>query len=48
MGIIKNLLKFYFALFVILSHTALLTCRYGELKVVSSHFDYSQVDKSLI
>ena len=33
MGVVTNLFKFYFLLFVILSHTSLLTCRYKELKI---------------
>ena len=48
MGIVKNLFKFYFVLFVILSHTAVLTCRYAEDKVKSKQFDYLKVNKDLM
>ena len=48
MGIVKNLFKFYFVLLVLLSHTAVLTCRYAEVKVQSKQFDYLKVNKVLL
>ena len=47
MSIVRNLFSFYFVLFVLLSHTTLLTCRYGELKVASQQFRYQDVSPGL-
>ncbi len=47
MGVVTNLFKFYFFLFVILSHTSLLTCRYKELKISNDQLDYRKINSKL-
>lgn len=43
MEIVSNLFKFYFFLFVALSHTVLMTCRFHEGQVVSGQFTYKEI-----
>lgn len=45
---IKNIFAMYFLLYILLSHSAYLTCRYGELKLSNSAFDWKQIDKALL
>ena len=47
-GFISTLLKFYFLLFVILSHTSIMSCRFGELKVETREYDWRKVNQQLL
>ncbi len=48
MKIICTLVCLYCGLFILLSHSALLTCRYGEKHMNVSGFNWKIIDKSLM
>ena len=47
-GFVSTLLKFYFLLFVVLSHTSIMSCRFGELKVDTREYDWRIINQQLV
>ena len=47
MKVLGTLLGLYALLFIVLSHTALMTCRYGEEHMSLKGFNWKNIDKNL-